>query len=269
MRKMLIEISRRTGMMEPTYRVYEFLKTLKPPTLYRNMQFRIRGDASGIPTPPAKLIMLVVGHADIQGFLGEGSQAVETITTILKKHGIDINNFQRILDFGCGCGRVIRHWHSLRNTAVFGTDYNPQLIEWCKRYLKFAQFGTNELLPPLRYESGSFDFLYALSVFTHLPEDAQHQWIEELSRILEPGGYLLITTHGEFYLNVLTQRERMEFEAGNLVVRYQEVAGTNMCSTFQSEGNVRRTLTHGFEMIDFVPKIHQGQDVYLLKKTAS
>lgn len=268
MKKKVIEFSQRTGLTEPTYRVYEFLRMLKPRTLYRNLQFRIRGDLSKIPIPPAKLIMLVVGHSDIQEFMRGGSRAVETINAILTKNGIDINQFKTMLDFGCGCGRVLRHWHSLKKTAVFGTDYNPQLIEWCRQNLKFAAFGENQLLPPLVYESGSFDFLYALSVFTHLPEEAQQLWISELARVVKPGKYLLITTHGETYYNLLSASERADYDAGKLVVRYQDVAGTNMCSTFQSQENVRRTLAKGFEVVDFIPKVHQGQDVYLLKKPA-
>jgi ubiquinone/menaquinone biosynthesis C-methylase UbiE len=65
---------------------------------------------------------------------------------------------------------------------------------------RFAQFEVNGLAPPLAYEANHFDFIYALSVFTHLPESLQTAWMSELARVLKPGGYLLMTTHRECYL---------------------------------------------------------------------
>ncbi len=191
------------------------------------------------------------------------------IVDTLARNGIKIDSFQAILDFGCGCGRVIRYWHTFRNTVVFGTDYKPKLVEWCKRHLKFAQFEINQLSPPLIYRNSSFDFIYALSVFTHLSELLQHQWMGEFLRVLRPGGYLLITTHGKHYFNRLTQSEKESFGAGSLIVRYQEVAGTNMCSVFHPEGYVRQGLARSFDVVNFVPEGAKGnpyQDIYLLKK---
>ena len=74
-----------------------------------------------------------------------------------------------MLDFGCGCGRVIRNWRSLDRTDIYGSDYNHELIAECGRNLHFAHFESNDLAPTLRHESDKFDLIFALSVFTHLP----------------------------------------------------------------------------------------------------
>jgi SAM-dependent methyltransferase len=50
--------------------------------------------------------------------------------------------------------------------------------------------------PPLPFEDASFDLVYSISVFTHLDEEMQDAWLNELKRVLRPGGILIITVHG-------------------------------------------------------------------------
>jgi predicted SAM-dependent methyltransferase len=84
------------------------------------------------------------------------------------------------------------------------------------------------LAPPTKYPAGKFDFIYALSVFTHLPELDQLAWMDEFHRILRPGGYLLLSLHGAYYLSILNERERQRFLTGKLVIRYGYGAGNKL-----------------------------------------
>ena len=76
------------------------------------------------------------------------------------------------------------------------------MVDWCRENLPFAEVAVNESSPPLPNESSTFDLVYALSVFTHLTEEAQRSWIHECFRVLKPGGHLLISTLGEHYLSL-------------------------------------------------------------------
>ena len=58
--------------------------------------------------------------------------------------------------------------------------------------------------PPLPFEAGRFDVLYAFSVWTHLPPEAQARWLAEAGRVLRPGGLALITTLGFYGLELLS-----------------------------------------------------------------
>ena len=267
-----VDLLEKVGLLEVGFRVYESIKAAELGTLFRWDRHKGGMGPDGLPIPSRKLIVLVAGTPDIDGFLAGGKEAAQSIRDTLDRNGLEIDEFQAILDFGCGCGRVIRNWRDLEGTQVYGTDYNPQLVDWCRQNLAFGEFGTNQLSPPLSYEEKTFDFVYALSVFTHMPEELQFSWMEELSRILTDSGYLLISTHGEHYLEQLTEEEKEDFQAGRLVVRYEKVAGTNMCAAFHPIEYVRDQLARGFEVIDTIPEGAKGnpfQDIYLLKKTAS
>jgi SAM-dependent methyltransferase len=238
----------------------------------RGLPIRAACRGTGLPIPPGRLIHLVAGTTDAHWFLASGAMAAESIRRTLERNGRDIESFRSVLDFGCGVGRVIRHWHHLTATRLHGTDYNPRLVSWCRKALTFAQFEVNALDRPLPYADASFDLVYALSVFTHLSEPLQHRWIAELARVLAPGGYLLITTHGEHYLDQLSPHHQADFRAGRLVVLQSDREGTNDCAAFHPESYIRATLAPPFEVLDFAPEAAWGnprQDVTLMRKPES
>jgi SAM-dependent methyltransferase len=214
-------------------------------------------------------MVLVTGSADAAWYTEGGKLAAESIRRTLRDAGLAPDDFRAILDFGCGCGRVIRHWRTLTSAALYGSDFNPALVEWCRRHLPFAEFQSNTLEPRLDFADQQFEFAYALSVFTHMPEDLQQPWMSELWRVLRPGGHLLITTQGEEYVPKLTDAERARYRAGQIVVRYGQAAGTNLCSVYHPEAYVRERLAGNFSVALSCPRSAVGsgsQDTFLLRK---
>ena len=236
-------------------------------------------DDGGLAVPPAGLRTLVAGEGsgDLASYFAAGERCVAMIKRMLGAQGIDIDDFGNILDFGCGCGRVIRRFSGVRKAKLYGTDINPEQIEWCQRHIPFARFQVNHSYPPLRFEDDMFDFIYAFSVLTHLPESVQFLWMSELSRVLKPGGYLLITTHGENYAALLDQQAQAKFHHNQLVVFNEEDFNNPLtygrCSAYHPEKYVREKLAKTFEVVDFVKgEVMDAarrlirQDAYLLKK---
>lgn len=229
-----------------------------------------RGKRESLPVPPLALIDLVSGQPDIGWFLQGGRRGAAAVREVLGRHDVAMDSLSAILDFGCGCGRVTRHWSELAGRVrVHGSDLNPRLVAWCRANLTFADFETNALAPPLPFNKEGFDLVYAFSVFTHLPESLQRTWIEELHRVLTPGGLLVISTHGARYADELTPEQRKRFEDGRLVVTAAEDAGSNACGAYHPEAYVHDTLATGFDVVDFLPEGATGnphQDLWLMKK---
>jgi SAM-dependent methyltransferase len=260
---LLLRALGRFRLLGPAFRAYERLRSV-----------RTSGDdsaptADGLPVPPPQLIVRVAGTPDVDWFLRGGRLAAGSIRAALWRQGRTIEEFGAFLDFGCGCGRVTRNWVALPGTDVFGSDMNEAAIDWCRLNLPFATFETNGLAPPLVFETASFDLVYALSVFTHLPEELQLLWMLELERVLRPGGLLVLSTHGEHYLPRLASDERQRFRAGKVVVRWEQVAGTNLCTTFHPPSYVRERLAERFESLDFLAEGAKGnpyQDLFVFRR---
>jgi SAM-dependent methyltransferase len=252
----------RLGLVTPAYRVYEAL-------LARDAR-RPEGAlaADGLPLPPAAVMLSVAGTTDPDWFLQSGGMAVRALREALSRHGLSLDGMDAVLEFGCGCGRVVRHLGSLPG-RVHACDWNERAIAWCRQQLGFAHFETNRLAPPLPWPDASFDLVYALSVFTHMGADLQRPWMDELARVLRPGGHLIVTTHGRHYADELSPREREQFEAGRFVVRRAEGAGTNLCSAFHPEAYLRGEFSAGFELLEILPEGALGnprQDLTLLTR---
>ena len=251
----------RLGLLRAAFRGYEWARALAAG--------RAPAAEDGLPVPPPRLIVRVAGTPDVTWFLESGRLAAEAIRSTLAQAGRPVEELDAMLDFGCGCGRVTRRWASLNGTEVHGSDQSAAAVEWCRRNLPFARFATNRLEPPLAYRDAGFDLVYALSVFTHLPEELQRGWADELARVLRPDGLLLLTVHGERYRKRLTPAERAEFDAGRLVVRWEQGAGSNLCSAFHPPSYVQERLAAAFDVVEFMPEGATGnphQDLYLLRK---
>lgn len=221
----------------------------------------------GLPLPPPRLALRVTGTPDLVSFVEGGRHAADSIRESLARQGMALGDVRSLLDFGCGCGRVIRHWRDAR-ARIRGTDADAGAIAWCRRNLPFAQFSVNALRPPLEYAEAEFDLVYALSVFTHLPEELQRPWLEELARVLLPGGHLLVSVHGEAYLPRLSEDERRLFRAGDLVVR-RGAPGSTHCGAYHPRRYLNRVLPPALTLVEVIPEGARGnppQDLVVLRK---
>ena len=102
---------------------------------------------------------------------------------------------KRILDFGCGAGRTLRHFvREATEAEIWGCDIDEPSIAWLSEYLcpPFNVF-LNKPAPPLDQPSCSFDLIWGISVFTHLADDWS-RWLVELHRLLSADWDLLYLT---------------------------------------------------------------------------
>jgi SAM-dependent methyltransferase len=79
---------------------------------------------------------------------------------------------------------------------ISGVDIDRPAVRWARRHLG-PGFQAIEPRPPLPFADAAFDVVYAVSVFTHLDEEKQLDWLLEAHRVLRPGGLLIASTHHE------------------------------------------------------------------------
>lgn len=114
---------------------------------------------------------------------------------LLYTHGNGIEMDSRILDFGCGWGRIIRFFRKDFNPKCsFGADVQQRLLDIASRDVPDCNFVKIDNHPPIKFPTNEFDLIYAYSVFSHIPENMALAWVREFSRILKPGGLLCVTT---------------------------------------------------------------------------
>jgi len=106
-----------------------------------------------------------------------------------------------VLDFGCGWGRIMRFFlKDIDPMRLHGTDVSEEMVAFCRQAFRWGIFSRNDPFPPTKFGPGTFDLIYALSVFSHLSEDAHRKWLAEFKRILVPGGVLIATTRGREFI---------------------------------------------------------------------
>lgn len=223
--------------------------------------------------PPASLRFRVHGDLDISSFLETGKQCSEDIKDALTKVSANFESFRDVLDFGCGCGRTIRWLQNSANSAsLYGTDIDATAINWCRRHLEFAGFETNRPRPPLTYAANRFDFVYAISVFTHLTEEDQLCWLSELRRVTRPSGHVLLTVRGSYYWNrmsptQLDQVKKAGFVFSETAKFMQGIFPEWYQDAYHSQEYIVAEYSKYFEVVEYIPHGLDGcQDIVLLRK---
>jgi 2-polyprenyl-3-methyl-5-hydroxy-6-metoxy-1,4-benzoquinol methylase len=198
-------------------------------------------------------MVTVSAHAEREHWAASRPAAVDAILEMLESADCKIG--KRILDFGCGCGRILAGWEGrLAGASLYGVDINPSLVAFCKKAIPFAQVARCNVRPPLNFQAAMFDFIYAASVFTHMSREGALQWAAEMERLVKPGGSLLISFHGRYYEATLSKLSSAGLDELHRLGFYvhqhkgSKAEGSNDFSTFMSE-RAAETLFREFDLL--------------------
>jgi len=226
----------------------------------------------GIPLPSKQLQTRVVGSYR-NDFVRSGDVIADDLERILAPHGVNLRSFHSILDFGCGCGRILTAV-ARRLTAgqrLFGCDIDPEAIDWCRaNYAQLADVSLCPHVPRTFYRDRQFAFVFGISVLTHLPEAMQFDWLRELERITAPGAYIILSVHGRNHLDSFPPAARQEVEQrGFCYADLGKTAGLPefYLTTCHTERYIRDRWSEFFDVLDVVELgIHGRQDAVLCRR---
>ncbi len=222
---------------------------------YRWMRFRNRSENSkflkenpDIRMPPDYLLY-EAHQIRYRSYFEYGRTNAKMIVDLITEHA-NLEN-KRLLDWGCGPSRIIRHMPELLpQTELFGSDYNANSIAWNKEHIPGVNFVLNAVNPPMEFEDDFFNAIYGLSIFTHLSEENHIDWRKELHRVSADKAILLLTTHGEGFREKLLSADREKFDSGNLVVHGKTLEGHRTYAAYQPPGWFKDQLGDMFVVLD-------------------
>ncbi len=217
----------RTGLLGPAFRLREWSRALAGPAVPAT-------GPDGLPLPRRIHMVRVVSHCDWRQFYDSGAAQAAVFAELAQAAGVPLASAGTVLDWGCGCGRITRHLARHTGARITGRDPDPMTVGWAARNLP-GDFARSGYRPPLDLADGAVDVALSLSVFTHLSRDCQRAWLEELARVVRPGGLLLLTfmdaTHHQVHHLGAT---REELGSKGFAITTSALEGTNHMATFQT-----------------------------------
>lgn len=233
-----------------------------------------RAADDALPVPPRELWL---GY----DYPAHGGTHVDAMLALVGESGCTFREGDRILDFGCGAGRMIRHLQRLAATCeIWGTDISAEHILWCKRNLSPPfHFATTTKVPHLPFEDRSFRLVYGGSVFTHI-DDLADAWLLELHRILAPDGRVYVTIHDEHTVQLLEEQSRSAAWLAR-VRKYKvyreakdafdmiSIGRDERSQVFYSRDYFCRMASSAFDVVSITPEAYFYQTALVLKRKAA
>ncbi len=227
-----------------------------------------------IPDPARRI--RVAGTDKLGHFIASGGEWYGTLVQALETaFGKTFDDFPDVLDWGCGCARVLRYVSARHTINLIGVNIDADKIAWCESAFPTTAFHAIGLDPPLPLAAESIDLVYGLSVFTHLSERDQFMWLEELRRITRPGGVLLMTVQGEhawFRSRVVAAADFVDWKRRG----FRDDQADTVLKDFISDPNYYRSVFHDmhyvirewgrfFRVVEYIPGMLQShQDLVVL-----
>jgi len=221
----------------------------------------------------------IVGHRDPIAFLATGATDYHRLDmAVAAICGRPLHQFRSVLDWGCGCGRVARHFPVRHANRLTGCDIDHDNANWCSNHLP-GRFLPCTMTPPLPFAAAEFDLVYGVSVFTHLREPLQQAWLDELARVTSKAAFLLMTIHCRSALEFARllpdeyARVRSDIDHRGLLVTGENPHldgyadhGGEYVNVFHTHKYVRRTWSRHFDVVAVIPGYIFTQDLVILRR---
>lgn len=231
------------------------------------------------PLPEGERAYRVVGNESIDNYMLGGATVFKRLQHILAIHASPTLFEQGpVFDWGCGSGRVTRYFmHGPKSREIWGGDVDKNNLAWCRESFDDANFVELPLAPPSSLPDDYFRFVFGISVFTHLKEAVQLDWLRELSRITAPGGCLIMSVRGNTSLGFgvnpklnewVYRRDRDGYVNVGVDSRVNEQLEDQSyyVNCLQSKDYIRREWGKIFQVVDIVDAGGIHQDFVVLKK---
>ena len=246
--------------------------------------------------PPPHLLERGSGSdAAPRSFLRSGAVDWRRCLQGLERCGVSAES-ARLVELGIACGRVLRYFGRSAATATFtGLELDADAAAWCRANLSFARFLHVPPSGPSGLREGAYDAVIVPDLFERLVPAAQLAWIEEVARLLRPGGALVCAYFGarvverwvageapggvpkpeglQAELPRLEQEGALYFVLPPCVSAHPENAAwarhedaSQIGVTFLTRAFIERSWTKSFELLEILESPDGWQDYAILRR---
>jgi 2-polyprenyl-3-methyl-5-hydroxy-6-metoxy-1,4-benzoquinol methylase len=260
-------VLRRIGL-EPLIYHYVCRKNLRR---FANNDMIFLAANPGLTLPPPQLRFDVIACSSAEYYVTTGKKMAEQIQSVIRKWGSP--DTRVVCEWGCGPGRILFALESLdagKTMEFSGSDMFAPSIQWAQSVpdCRIA-FHLNNMEPPLSQPDSSVDFVYAVSVFTHLSDTLSRAWFREIIRILKPGGVFWFSTHsGQQHRNELSPAQLEKLNQGQFVAIHSWHNGSQMYTGIHCPALMKEIVTaSGAELLEYQPGGNNiFQDAWIVRK---
>lgn len=219
------------------------------------------------PLPPRHLAGYVVGSAEapLDEFVAIGELLADLILEVTGPQWEWDGS--RVLDFGCGSARVLRHFLDRAGTTeLHGAELDAACVAWIQAHLvPPLQVVASSPSPPLPYPDGHFDLIWSMSVFSHLT-DTWAAWLLELRRLVRPGGLVVVSVMGAESSQRIAGEPWVEDRIGMNVLGYGRPWHAGGPMILHGEWWLRAHWGRAFAVEQHLPGAANGQDLVVLRR---
>lgn len=207
---------------------------------------------------------------------------------VCRGHGLTLDADCALYEMGAATCRLSRHFAIQGNFPKhYASDLNKNHVRWSLIHLpKHLRVFQNSALPQLPFADASISLVLAMSVFTHI-DDFELGWLQELNRILKPGGLAYLTFQSqrtwtktpETVLGDYLRLNREFIAEGYNPGIFSEPMPKNRVAFHYTKGPyiysgviyhhdsyIRNTWGRFLDILEIIPEGHDWQDVVVARK---
>lgn len=137
-----------------------------------------------------------------------------------------------LLDIGCGVGRLHPHLQG-KFASITGSDVSDKSVKRARRDNAFASYDTSgpQGLP---YADGQFDIALTVCVMHHVPPAEWGTFLQEMQRVVRPGGLAVVIEHNPFHPLTRLAVARCPFDADAVLLSQRRTRREMLAAGFSA-----------------------------------
>ena len=220
-----------------------------------------------VPWPDAGLAERLMGTGDPRRLSIDALRRLHAMLEPVKRYR-DVESFSTALDWGCRAGFLEAFLgHFIPHVEVTAIDTDAEAIEWARAAGRRGAFSVVDPDPPTGLQADSFDLVLGHGTLARLTAVQQAAWLEELRRVMRPGGYALLSLNGELLRPFIKDEgAREEVEARGISSTLLGSDAVPRGGTFQTKDHSIREYAKTFDVMRYAVGALNDEDLIVLRK---